>query len=246
MAYDSNHMEPTPILRITPGETPTRVLVVGDPDRAARVAERLDQPRTLGKFREYHSYAGFHRGVEVAVSSHGVGAPGAALCFEEWCQAGATRMIRAGTCGGLQPEVTDGDLVIATGAVRRDGLTDQLVPPPFPALAGVDVVAALRRASRGTGVYEGVVLTEAVFYSKEVLGSSLELWQRAGVVAVEMECAALFVIGSLNRVEVGAILAADGNPLRRSEKGYDPHREVVHRAVDRMIGIALDALVDNG
>lgn len=236
---------PTPLLRITPGDVPPRALVVGDPSRAERVAERLDGAEQVGSFREFVTYAGTHRGVEVTVSSHGVGAPGAALCFEELHQAGVERIIRAGTCGGLQPDVTDGDLVIATAAIREDGLTDGLVPPAFPAVASIDVVASLRRALDGGGhsAHEGVVLTKSVFYTHDVLGSSLERWARAGAVAVEMECAALFVIGALRGMTVGAVLAVDGNPLHRREGGYDPHRDVVRNAVEGMIGVALDALV---
>lgn len=237
--------DPTPVLRITPGAVPRRALVVGDPDRAERVASRLDDARELGRFREYVTFTGTHRGVDVAVSSHGVGAPGAALCFEELHRAGVRRIIRAGTCGGLQADVTDGDLVIATGAIREDGLTPGLVPASFPALASVDVVASLRHAVGAVGhrFHEGIVLTGAVFYPHDVLGSPLAQWAKAGAVAVEMECAALFVIGALNRTEVGAVLTVDGNPLHGNEDTYNPHRDVVRSAVDVMIEVALDGLV---
>jgi uridine phosphorylase len=236
---------PTPVLRVTPGEIPTRAVVVGDPDRAEKVAARLDDARELGRFREYVTFAGSHEGVEVVVSSHGVGASGASLCFEELHHAGVKRIIRAGTCGGLQAEVNDGDLVVATGAIRDDGLTAGLVPPSFPALASVDVVTSLRRAIAAVGhpSHEGIVLTNAVFYSHDVLGSSLAQWAKAGAVAVEMECAALFVIGALNGTEVGAVLVSDGNPLHGEKDGYNPHRQVVHDAVDVMIGVALDAVI---
>ena len=139
--------------------------------------------------------------------------------------------------------------MIVTGAVRNDGLTSQLVPEGYPAVASPDIVAALRRAARGgKNVHEGLALTNAVFYTKEIIGSNLRLWQKAGVKAVEMECAALFVMAGLEGRECGAILTVDGNPLlERDEEmtGYDPHREVVREAVGRMIGIALDALVDD-
>ncbi len=237
--------EPTPILRIMPGEIPQRALVVGDPARAALVASRLEEVTELGRFREYVTFKGKYKGVAVTISSHGVGAPGAALCFEELHQAGATKIIRAGTCGGLQPEVTDGDLVIATGAIRYDGLTSGLVPPEFPAVASADVIMALRGSVAAVGhrVHEGLVLTGAVFYPHDVRGSSLAMWARSGAMAVEMECAALFVIGSLQGIEVGALLTVDGNPLRTTAEIYNPHRDVVHDAVEVMIEVALNALI---
>ena len=238
--------ERTPILRVDPDEIPERMLVMGDPARAELASRRLEDRRLLGSFREYVTYGGTHRGVEVAVASHGVGAPGAVIVFEELSRAGARRIIRTGTCGGLAVEVEDGDLVIVTGAIRADGVTDSLVPAPFPALASVDVVTAIRRAVASTErrSHEGVVLTHALFYPGEVLGGDLEFWHRAGAIAVEMECAALFVNGSLNSVTTGAVLVADGNPLHREEGGYDPHRQVVYDAVEAMIDIGLDALVD--
>jgi uridine phosphorylase len=245
-----------PILGVRAGDVPERVLVVGDPARAERIAPRLDAARTVGRNREYVTIVGRHRGTDIAVVSHGVGSAGAAVCFEELCRSGARRLIRAGTCGGMQDHVLDGDLVIARGAVRDEGLTARLVPPTFPALADPDVVMALRAAAGGgvggsgraadAAPAEGIVLTSDVFYPHDVLGSELLMWQRAGVVAVEMEVSALFVVAHLHGAAAGAILTVDGNPLARGDAamaGYDPHRTVVTDATERMIGIALDALV---
>ncbi len=237
-----------PILRVRAGDVPERMLVVGDPARATRVAERLDGATELAHNREYRMYRGEHRGLEVGVVSHGVGSPGAAICFTELCRAGVRRMVRAGSTGGLQPDVVDGDLVIALGAVRDDGLTARLVPTSYPALAAHEVVSALRVASTHVDrrCVEGIVLSSDLFYPGDVLGGELSMWASAGVVAVEMECAALFVVASLHGVQAGAILAVDGNPLAADStdmSDYDPYREVVHRAVDTMIGVALDAVV---
>ncbi|MGH9270298.1 MAG: nucleoside phosphorylase [Ilumatobacteraceae bacterium] len=240
-----------PLLRVRAGEVPRRMLVVGDPGRAELVAGRLDGGRELGRNREYALFAGRHRDVDVGVISHGVGSAGAAVCFEELCRAGAERIIRAGTTGGMQPDVLDGALVIATAAVRDEGLTDHLVPPAFPAVADVDIVVALRAAAAAVtrDVVEGIVLSSDLFYPHEVLGSALSMWQRARVVAVEMECAALFVTTCLHGVAAGAILTVDGTPLAAGDddmSGYDPRRAVVTATVEEMIGIALDALVAPG
>ncbi|CAN5738707.1 uridine phosphorylase [soil metagenome] len=240
-----------PLLRVRGGAVPRRMLVVGDPARAEQVAQRLDGGREISHNREYALFAGRHRDVDVGVVSHGVGGSGAAVCFEELCRAGTERIVRAGTTGGMQPHVLDGALVVATAAVRNEGFTSRLVPPAFPAVADVDVVLALRAAAAASAqpVVEGVVLSSDLFYPHEVLGSDLMLWQRAGVVAVEMECAALFVTAALHGVAAGAILAVDGNPLASGDddmSGYDPRREVVTTAVEAMITVALDALVAPG
>ena len=237
-----------PILGVTAGDLPARSLVVGDPARAEKAAARLEGMRELGRTREYVTFVGRHRGTDVAVASHGVGSAGAAVCFEELYRAGAELVIRAGTAGGMQPEVLDGHLVVATAAVRADGYSQYVVPPEFPAVADHLVVQRLleKAGAAGVEVHKGIVLTLAPFYPYQVLGSSLPMWHEAGVVAVEMEAAALFVIASLHRAAAGAILAIDGNPLVENDDtmgGYDPNRQIVHDAVDAMIDIALDALV---
>jgi uridine phosphorylase len=237
-----------PILGVRAGDLPPRSLVVGDPARAEKAATRLDGARELARTREYVTFAGQHQGTRVAVVSHGVGSAGAAVCFEELYRAGAELVIRAGTAGGMQPDVLDGHLVVATSAVRADGYTQYVVPPEFPAVADHRCVDRLLTIGRAAGVelHNGIVLTLAPFYPHDVLGSSLSMWQEAGVVAVEMEAAALFVIASLHRAAAGAILAIDGNPLVEKDdtmEAYSPNRPIVHNAVEAMIGIALDALV---
>lgn len=238
-----------PLLRARVADLSDRALVVGDPGRAARVAERLDDVRQLTANREYHVYSGTHRGVPVTVASHGVGAAGAAVCFEELARGGVTRIIRSGTAGGIQPEVVDGAIVVATGAVRADGVSHQLVPTEFPAIATPELAVALKAAAAGTGleVHSGIVLTGDMFYPSDVItGIDHRMWQRAGIVAVEMEASALFVIASLHGIEAGAVFAIDGNPLAAKDDamdGYDPYREIVTRAVDGALDTALDVLI---
>lgn len=240
-----------PVLRILPAELPECVIVVGDPDRAERIAGRLEQSEQLGRYREYVTYRGLHRETPVAVTSHGVGAGGAGICFEELCRAGAKRLIRVGTAGGMQEAVRDGHLVVVTGAVRDDGFTDRLVPSGYPALASHRLTESLRSAASSCDVtvHEGIALTSAVMYPHEILGSNLELWQRAGALAVEQECASLFVLAGLHQVEAAAILTIDGNPLADENvdmADYDPHRSSITEAIDTAVGIALDAVTGAG
>ncbi len=232
-----------PSIRVAPGEMPLYLLLPGDPARAARIAEYLDGAEVLARNREFHSYRGSYRGIPVGVLSTGVGAPGAAVACEEAIRAGARVLIRVGTAGSLTERIRDGDLVIALGAARCEGTTPRLVPAELPALAHPRVVRALEDAAAEVGekVHTGVVVTMDPFY-RGVLDLGLETFAAAGAVAVEMECAALFVVASLRGARAGAILAIDGNALRASAGEYDPHREVVRQAVEREIRIALEAV----
>jgi uridine phosphorylase len=239
-----------PILAVRKSDLPGKALVVGDPARAEAAADLLDDPVEVGRNREYVTFAGRYGGTPVAVVSHGVGSAGAAVCFEELCRAGVKRIIRSGTAGGMQEYLGDGDVVVVSAAVRDEGSTERIVPLRYPAVANADVLFDLRNAAatRGQAVHEGIVLTSDLFYPHPVLGSDLLLWQRAGVVAVEMECAVLFVIAAQHGAAAGAILALDGNPLAEGDDdmaGYDPHRPVVREAVDAVLKIALDALILN-
>ena len=248
-----------PVLKAKPSDIPDKILVVGDPARVDRVLSHLSHSVEVSHNREYRVARGvFHptdarggQGVAVGVVSHGVGAAGAAVCFEELCRAGATTIIRAGTAGGMQDHVAAGDLVIPAAAVREDSLSHKLVPESYPAIATPGVLLQLRKAAQSAGRrhHDGLVLTLSLFYPHAMLGSELPRWQKlpgsGGITAVDMECATLFVICSLNQVATGAVLAIDGNPLLEQDESmanYNPDQEEVLEAVDQSIQIALHGL----
>jgi uridine phosphorylase len=234
-----------PNLKIDPEHLPKRVIVCGDPKRAAKIASLLENPQQLAENREYHSYAGSWKGAELAVVSHGVGSPGAAVCFEELAKGGVKTIIRVGTAGSYQQEVPPGSLVISTAAVRADGLTSQLVPAGFPAVADRHVVAALVEAAKkseaGLPIREGITLTLDVFYNG-VLEFPHHLYKKAGVLAVEMENSALFVIAGLRGLQAGAILAIDGYADADLLAEYNPHTDSTTKAIEAEALIALDAI----
>ena len=244
-----------PVMKVLSGDLARRALVVGDPQRAGEAARLLEEARLVGSNREYVTYTGKYAGEAVTVCSHGVGAAGASVCFTELLQGGVEVIIRAGTCGALKAEIEDGSLVIGTAAIREDGTSDQLVPLAYPAFAEAGVVQALEKAASALEkaasaqgkAYLGVILTQAHLYPG-LLPSTIDLWCRAGAAAVEMEYAALLVIASLHGARAGGIFTSDGNLVRKqaalSTDNYNPHREVVAQGVQRMLRIALNALVN--
>lgn len=234
-----------PLLKVPEGSISKYVLVCGDPARVLNIAERLDEYEELGYNREYRTVKGHYRGVEVTICSHGVGVAGAAVAFEELIKGGASTIIRIGTCGSLDREIRDGDLVVATSAVRADGLTDQLIPLGYPAVADFSVTRSLEVALLGVKELKyktGIVLTLSAFYPG-LLELPHQIYSKANVTAVEMECAALFVIASLRGVRAGAILAVDGVVIDFDADKYDPHRTKVQEAVEKEITVALNAIV---
>ena len=232
-----------PITRIPAHGLPKLALVCGDPKRAERISRELDESELVASNREYVTYRGRWRNTELLAASHGVGAPGAMIAFQELARAGVTTMIRAGTCGALRDDIADGDLIVATAAVRDDGITEQMVPSTYPAAATPEVVLALERACAEAGArcHRGLVWTKSLFYPG-VLTPPHDLLVKARVIALEMELSALLVLGSMLDLRTGGLLVVDGNPSRRASAfDYDPHRPVVDKAVRKSIRIALNA-----
>ncbi len=237
-----------PHIGLEKGSIGPDVLVCGDPGRATRMAEQLDNAVLLADQREYRSYHGLYRDQPVTICSHGIGGPGAAIAFEELIAAGARRIIRVGTCGGLQPDIESGDLIVATAAVQHTGYGRMTAPEGYPAVADLDLTLALRETAvkvNGRSTRTGIVLTSDMFYPG-VFTPDYPTMSAANVMAVEMECAVLFLVGSLRGVQTAAILTADGNVLEHNETmdTYDPHRNVVQTAVITATTAALEAFVN--
>jgi len=238
-----------PLTGLLVGSVSPAVLVCGDPGRATKIADHLNDAVLLSEQREYRAYRGGYRGTPVTVCSHGIGAPGAAIAFEELIAAGGRQLIRVGTCGSLQLDIGVGELIVATAAVQHTGYGREVVPAGYPAVADLDLTQALRQAaaSHGRSYRSGIVISKDAFYVGVPTAGvpDYPALSAAKVLCVEMECTALFLVGSLREVQTGAILAVDGNVLveRESLEGYAPHRAAVVAAVEAEIEVALEALV---
>jgi uridine phosphorylase len=232
-----------PHLKLKEGDISPYVLVCGDPARAEKIAKLCESYKELAYNREYRTFLGEYKGQKITITSHGVGSAGASICFEELIKIGAKVIVRVGTCGALQNDSEQGDHIIATGAIREDGVTPLLVPVGYPAISDAEVCLAIEKAciDLQAPYKRGIMLTSDVFYPG-VLNTSLELYSKAGVPGVEMECSALFVIASLRGVRAGAIATVDGNPLKWDEGNYDPHGEKVTTGKARMLTIGLEAM----
>ncbi|MDO5725227.1 MAG: nucleoside phosphorylase [Tissierellia bacterium] len=233
-----------PCLAASYGDIHERVITCGDPKRAEKIAQKLENVKCVAKNREFWTYNGEYKGTKITVSSHGVGAGGSAILFESLVRAGAKAIIRVGTCGGMQDHIDAGSIVIATGACREEGVTDKILPISYPAIAHRDIVNALESSAKDLGIKTntGIILTQALFYPG-LIESTVKTYMKAGVIAMENEAAALLVIASLANIKAGVILAADAKAFELvGVSGYKPDKEAVHKAVEDEIDIALNAL----
>lgn len=235
-----------PCIRLGEGDLNERALVCGDPARAEEISKLLDDPVCLNRNREYFSFSGKWKGVPISVVSHGVGCAGASFAFESMMKIGVKVIIRVGTCGGMQDGIDAGKIVIATASCRDDGVTDRMLPPGYPAICNDEVIHALQKSAQQNKVeYEkGLILTTALLYPS-LMGSSVKLYAKAGVKALENEVSGLLVLAGIYGVKAGAILAADAKAFELHDPAdYRPSQDVVVNAIETQIKIALDALVD--
>lgn len=224
-------------------------ILPGDPGRVGSIAKYLESPKKIGQNREYTAYLGNIKNEKVLVISTGMGGPSTAICVEELAQIGITHLIRVGTSGGMQLDVSAGDIVIATGAIRQEGTSKEYLPIEFPAIANLDVSIALRESAKEQGLtyHTGVVQCKDSFYgqhSPERMPVSYELqnkwnaWIKAGTLCSEMETASLFTVSSTLGLKAGAVLLVIWNQER--EKQGLSQEECFD--TDRAIKVAINAI----
>lgn len=234
-----------PIIDIPYDTISPRVIVCGDPGRAERISERLENVRVVAKSREYWTYNGTYKGVPVTVSSHGVGGNGASVSFEGLILGGAKVIIRVGTCGTLQKDMKQGTLIIATAACREDGITPMMVPISYPAIADYGLVAIMNEEAAKTDatVRTGVITTWGLLYP-ELMQSNNRILAEAGVLAMENEASVLFTISALKGIKAGCIIAADGPCFEFVGSGeFDHYPEAMAQAQADAITIALESII---
>ena len=197
----------------------------GDPGRCEAIAAHFDDPVHIGLNREYNIYTGTLLGEKVSVCSTGIGGPSASIAMEELSAIGADTFIRVGTCGGIAMDVLPGDVIVANGAIRYEHTSLEYAPIEFPAVPNFEITAALKAAGESLGyrTHVGVVQCKDSFYGQHSperspvsydLLQKWESWKRLGVMASEMESAALFVVAAALGVRCGSCFHAVWNQER--------------------------------
>ena len=226
-------------IRAEPGEYAEACLLPGDPLRARYIAENfLDRAAERNSERGMLGYTGEYHGRPVSVQATGMGCPSAAIVMEELVQLGVKRFLRVGTCGGLEPDLALGDLIVAVTAVPADGTARHYVggDPHCPTADWELVHGAVHAAKEiGQPVRVGPIVSSDLFYNPD--DGQYERWSRRGLLAVEMEAAILFTIGALKGVRAGCLLTVSDVVVEGEFKRISD--EDLRAAVDRMTAVAL-------
>ena len=187
---------PTPHIGAKYGEIAETVIMSGDPLRAQFMAEHfLDNPVLFNKVRGMLGFTGTYKGKRVSVMGHGMGVPSMAIySYELFNFYGVKNIIRVGSAGSMNPDLHIGDLMLAQGACTNSNYASQFqLSGTFAPIADFDLLrAAVEKAEELGYTYKvGNIYSSDIFYD-ENSGATAQ-WQKMGVLAVEMESAALYM-----------------------------------------------------
>lgn len=232
-------------VRAEPGDYAEACLLPGDPLRARYIAETfLEDVRQTNAERGMLGYTGTFRGRPVSVQSTGMGCPSAAIVVEELVQLGVKRLLRVGTCGGLQTDLALGDLIVALAAVPADGTARHYTGgEPHAPTADWELVHGAVHAAKELGkpVRVGPIVSSDVFYDPDK--ERAERWSARGILAVEMEAAVLFTVGALRKVQAGCLLTVSDVVVEGEFKRISD--DELRAAVDGMTELALATVTDH-
>ncbi|UDY23779.1 nucleoside phosphorylase [Nocardioides sp. Kera G14] len=214
-------------IRVAPGEVSTVALLPGDPGRVPLVGEFLTDVIEVAHHREHRTLVGDYKGRRITVTSTGMGCPSTAIAVEELARVGVTSFIRVGSSAGLQPFVEPGDLLVSEGSLRNDGTTAAYVHPGYPAVPDLELTVALKRhaaaiaARAGVGMHSGINATDDAFYAETP--EWIALLNRQGVLNVEMESSAMYVVARLRGLRAGMVCSASSNLVAGQSLYGDTH-----------------------
>ncbi|WP_049907101.1 nucleoside phosphorylase [Halovivax asiaticus] len=233
-----------PHLLVEEGDVHDLALVPGDPGRVDRIASHCDEAETVAENREYRVVNATYEGRELTICSTGIGSPSAAIAIEELAAVGVETVVRVGTTGALQTDLEIGDMIVANGAAKDEGTTKRYEAKTIPAVPDYEVLSALVDAAEAesTDVHVGPVATDDAFYAET--DAYVTAWEEAGMLAVEMEAAAIFTLARRKGLRAGAICTVDGNLVEGTQKGTDTDDEELPEKAKNNVARAIDISLD--
>jgi len=233
-------------IAVAPGEVSTVALLPGDPFRVPMIAEFLSDVKEVAHNREHLTMTGYYRGKHITATSTGMGCPSTAIAVEELIRVGVTSFIRVGSSAGLQQGIAPGDLLVSEGTLRNDGTTAAYAHPGFPAVPDLAITGELNRLAQlavvgtDTKAHSGINASDDAFYAETP--EWIAQLNRLGILNVEMESSALYVVARLRGVRAGMICAASSN-LVDGASLYGGTKDKLKEGWMRSIQVALDAAI---
>ncbi|MCL2223940.1 MAG: purine-nucleoside phosphorylase [Defluviitaleaceae bacterium] len=234
---------PTPHIDANAGAFAKTVLMPGDPLRAKFIAENfLETPKKVNEIRGMLGYTGTYNGTPVSVMGSGMGCPSMGIySYELFNFYKVDNIIRVGSAGAISMGLELGDVVMGVGACTEGGYTNTFArcPGGFAPTASFDLMLKAWDAAKMNDVklHAGNLLTTDVFYNDDNVG--LNAWMRMGILAVEMEAAALYSNAARAGKNALCICTISDKVFDRDKKMSAKERET---SFTNMINMALSML----
>lgn len=194
-------------------------------DPAAVVADRLEDSELIGQSGMFTSYSGTYKGAKITAVSGGSGAPEMEMIMYDFLEyTDASTFVRLGGSGGFGDDVLPGDIVIASGAVRGEGMTRAYIDAAYPAASSYEVVCAMVEAAEMQNLryHVGVTVScdsDYVGGGRPGVGGYMQPWNvehagiynRAGCLNGDRESSAIITLASLFGRRGGSICSVSDN-----------------------------------
>ena len=213
----------TPHNRAENGDFAKTVLMPGDPLRAKFIAETfLEDPRLVTDVRGMYGYTGTYQGRPISVMGSGMGMPSIGIySYELYTQYGVENIIRVGSAGAMRADLELGSVVAGQGACTNSNFADQYeLGVHYAPIADFDLLMAAVESARELGVKMpvGNLYSSDTFY--DAAGRNARM-QKMGVMAVEMEAAALYCTAAYLGKRALAICSISDNLVLGTELTAD-------------------------
>lgn len=223
------------------GEIADIILLPGDPLRAKYIAENfLENPTCYNEVRNMFGYTGTYKGHRISVQGTGMGVPSISIYITELMQEyGVQKLIRVGTCGALQKDVKVRDVILAQSASTDSKMNEIIFNGiDYAPTADFDLLLKAYQAGvkAGLNLKVGNVFTADMFYSDENQNEKLA---RYGVLAVEMETAALYTLAAKFERQALSVLTVSDHiltgELTTAEERQTTFNDMIHVALEAAI-----------
>ena len=234
---------PTPHINAKPEDFAKTVLMPGDPKRSEFIAKTfLENAKLVNDVRGVHGYTGLYKGTPVSVMASGMGMPSIGIySYELFNFFDVDNIIRVGSAGSMQPHIHIRDVVFGQGACLNGNFADQYhLPGNIAPIADYTLLkTAIAQAEKlGVRYHVGNLLSSDVFYNDDP-ADGLK-WAKMGVMAVEMEAAALY-LNAARAGKRGLALCTISDSLVTHEVTTAEERQ---NSFTQMMEIALDTAVE--
>jgi len=223
------------------GDIAETVLLPGDPLRAKYIAETfLENPKKYNDVRGMYGFTGYYKGKRLSVQGTGMGVPSISIYVNELIQEyDVQKLMRVGTCGAIQPDIELKDVILGMAAstdsslnkIRFDGMD-------YAPIANFELLMEAYNYALKTGkrAKVGNILTSDIFYNDDYVSDPFRKWKDFGILAVEMESAALYTLATKFKRKALTILTVSDHILT-GEKCSAEERQT---AFTDMMEIALE------